>query len=126
MSPVFVSDAPAGVPDDARLLPISEPSGPGRIARPAFPGPVRSTPHLSLPSDTSARATTEGDLEEGDGAADGPAAMPAQSERSHIEQLLDEALEESFPASDPPSIQGDDHVSVEWQSRPERPQGSSL
>lgn len=32
------------------------------------------------------------------------AAVPEPSTREHEEDLLDEGLEESFPASDPPSI----------------------
>lgn len=31
---------------------------------------------------------------------------PDENERRHDEELLDEALEESFPASDPPSVGG--------------------
>jgi hypothetical protein len=32
------------------------------------------------------------------------ATKPRPDKRSHKEELLDEALEESFPASDPPSL----------------------
>jgi predicted GNAT family acetyltransferase len=31
---------------------------------------------------------------------------PQESDRRHMEDLLDEALEESFPASDSPSVGG--------------------
>ena len=31
---------------------------------------------------------------------------PDRSEKSHIDALLDEALEETFPASDPPAMIG--------------------
>ena len=37
---------------------------------------------------------------------------PDQSEKRHIDELLDEALEETFPASDPPSITGIDGVKI--------------
>ena len=33
-----------------------------------------------------------------------PAAGPTPAERRHQEDLLDEALEEGFPASDPPAM----------------------
>jgi predicted GNAT family acetyltransferase len=33
-------------------------------------------------------------------------APPAESERRHVDELLDEALEESFPASDVPAVRG--------------------
>lgn len=44
--------------------------------------------------------------------ADEPASRPAaagerETEHEHVDALLDEALEESFPASDPPAIGGD-------------------
>ena len=39
-----------------------------------------------------------------DGKRDGAREAEAQACREHQEALLDEALEESFPASDPPSI----------------------
>jgi hypothetical protein len=35
-----------------------------------------------------------------------------QSEKRHMDELLDEALEETFPASDPPSITGIDGVKI--------------
>jgi predicted GNAT family acetyltransferase len=31
---------------------------------------------------------------------------PKASDKEHVDQLLDEALEESFPASDPPAVSG--------------------
>ena len=31
---------------------------------------------------------------------------PQESDRQHVEDLLDEALDESYPASDPPSVGG--------------------
>ncbi|HKP57774.1 MAG TPA: hypothetical protein VJV78_13675 [Polyangiales bacterium] len=37
-------------------------------------------------------------------ANDGEAREAARRRRQHIEDLLDSALEETFPASDPPSI----------------------
>jgi hypothetical protein len=30
----------------------------------------------------------------------------AQADKKHIDELLDEALEETFPASDPPAVGG--------------------
>jgi len=41
-------------------------------------------------------------------AADYLAKHPEPAERQHTEDLLDEALEESFPASDPPSVGASD------------------
>ena len=35
---------------------------------------------------------------------------PDQSEKRHIDELLDEALEETFPASDPPAMTSIDGV----------------
>jgi predicted GNAT family acetyltransferase len=34
------------------------------------------------------------------------AKLPRESDRQHVEDLLDEALDESFPASDSPSVGG--------------------
>jgi hypothetical protein len=41
-------------------------------------------------------------------AADYLAKHPHHAERQHAEDLLDEALDESFPASDPPSVGASD------------------
>jgi len=39
-----------------------------------------------------------------DRAKDIPGEGTEERRREHVEELIDEALEESFPASDPPSI----------------------
>lgn len=45
-----------------------------------------------------------------------------RDEKRHIDELLDEALEETFPASDPPAMIGTDGVKVGAgpKAKPER------
>ncbi len=47
---------------------------------------------------------------------------PDQAEKRHLDELLDEALAETFPASDPPAIIGIDGVKigVRPKTRPEK------
>lgn len=44
------------------------------------------------------------DPQTGNGPDKAPAPEDGRRKRLHTEELLDEALDESFPASDPPSI----------------------
>jgi len=43
---------------------------------------------------------------------------PDQSEKRHLDELLDEALEETFPASDPLAMTGTDGVKLGIKPKP--------
>jgi len=43
---------------------------------------------------------------------------PEEGEKRHLDELLDEALEETFPASDPPAMIGIDGVKVGAKPKP--------
>jgi hypothetical protein len=72
-------------------------AAPGRRVHAAcFPEEVATMPK---PDERSRPAKQGGGSGKNAGAADTPS-----PKRQHTEDLLDEALDESFPASDPPSI----------------------